>query len=313
MASKKLEVELKVDNSDAKKKAKEVAETAAGAAGGAADSGVADNAGKAAKSLQDLSNGAKEANGNMKSAIKGFAGMAIGLAASYAASKMEPGSLGQRAVGAFGTVASSAMTGAMLGSAAPGVGTAAGAAVGAGIGAAKAAVDWSAEDDAVKKAKDEQMRSIETWERVRKQTREFRELLEGLTKTETDASERLARINEELQTRREFESNVAQTQRHAVATGNEALLAEATEKRQRNAAEIDALESVLKQMEKPKTGGGAADWNGVDALSAVGGMFAGSGAGARALDDIAASSAETVKVLKEIERNTDNGGGATWQ
>ena len=55
-----------------------------------------------------------------------------------------------------------------------------------------------------------------------------------------------------------------------------------------------------------------ADWNAVDSLSSVGGMFAGGGAGARALDDIASSTAETVKVLKNIDKNTQ-GGGATWQ
>lgn len=310
MATKKLRVELEVDTTKAKQKvARDFAETGGGGAGG----GVSGEASQAARSLKELSNGAREANGNMKSAIKGFAGMALGLAASYAASKMEPGSLGQRAVGAFGTVASSAMTGAMLGSAVPGVGTAAGAAVGTGIGVAKAAVDWSAADDAAKKAKDEQMRSIETWERVRKQTREFRELLDSLTNAETDAADRMAQLNEELQKRREFEADVAQKQRHAVATGNEALLAEATSKRQRNAAEIDALESALKQMGKSKPGGGgAADWHGVDALSAVGGMFAGSGAGARAIEDLADTADEQLKVLKSIERNTQDG-GATWQ
>ena len=87
MASKKLRAELEVDTSKARQKVRDLAESG----GGAADAGVADNAGKAAKSLQDLSNGAKEANGNMKSAIKAFAGMGIGLAASYAQAQMEPG------------------------------------------------------------------------------------------------------------------------------------------------------------------------------------------------------------------------------
>lgn len=302
MASKKLEVELKVDNSDAKKKAKEVAETAAGAAGGSADAGVADNAGKAAKSLQDLSNGAKEANGNMKSAIKAFAGMGIGLAASYAQAQMEPGSVGARAVGYLGAAASGAMMGAVAGPW--------GAVAGGAVGIAKEGFSQAAQDKAAEKAKEEALRSIETWERARAQTLAFKELLEGLTKTETDASERLARINEELQKRKDFEANVAQTQRDAIKNGRDDILAEATEKRQRNAAEMDALNALLKQ--KPSSGGGAS-WNGVDALSSVGGMFAGAGAGGRAIEDIAASTAETVKVLKEIERNTDNGGGATWQ
>ena len=90
--------------------------------------------------------------------------------------------------------------------------------------------------------------------------------------------------------------------------------AKAIAKYQEYAAKTDQLRAVRDRLakEKPSSGSGA-DWNGMDALTSVGGMFAGSGAGARALDDIAASSADTVKVLKEIERNTDNGGGATWQ
>lgn len=302
MATKKLKAELEVDTSKAKQKvAREFAETGGSGAGG----DVSDAAGKAAKNLQELSNGAKEANVNMKSAIKAFAGMGIGLAASYAQAQMEPGSVGARAVGYLGAAASGAVMGAVAGPW--------GAVAGGAVGIAKEGFSQAAQDKAAEKAKEEALRSIETWERARAQTLAFKELLEGLTKTETDASERLARINEELQKREDFEANVAQTQRDAIKNGRDDILAEATEKRQRNAAEMDALNALLKQMPSSGGGGGGASWNGVDALSSVGGMFAGGGAGARALDDIAASTAETVKVLKEIERNTDNGGGATWQ
>ena len=62
-------------------------------------------------------------------------------------------------------------------------------------------------------------------------------------------------------------------------------------KRQANAAELDQLRALEKQ--KPSSSGGGASWNGVDALTSVGGMFSGSGAGARCVEDIAASTAET--------------------
>ena len=300
MAKKKLEAELVVDATKARQTVRNVAETAAGAAGGG---DVASDTERASRALKNFGNEAEHASVNMRSAVKAFAGMGIGLAASYAQSQMEPGSIGARAVGYLGAAASGAMMGAVAGPW--------GAVAGAGVGIAKEGFSQAAQDKAAEKAKEEALRSIETWERARKQTLEFKELLESLSKVETDASERLARINEELQKRNDFEANVAQTQRDAIKNGRDDILAEATEKRRRNAAEMDALNALLKQ--KPSSSGGGASWNGVDALSAVGGMFAGSGAGARALDDIAARSAETVKVLKAIERNTDNGGGATWQ
>ena len=302
MATKKLKAELEVDTSKARQKVRDVAETAAGAAGGG---DVASNAERASKALKNFGTEAEHASVNMRSAVRMFAGMGLGLAASYAAAQMDPGSAGRKAVGFLGTVGSYAMQGSGLGPK--------GIAAGAIIGTAKGLFDLAGQDKTEKEAKEDALRSVETWERARKQTLEFKELLESLTSVETDASERMARLNEELQKRRDFEANVAQTQRDAIESGRKDVLAEATEKRQRNAAEMDALNALMKQMGARKGGGGGAGWSGTDALSAVGGMFAGSGAGARALDDIAASSAETVKVLKEIERNTDSGGGATWR
>lgn len=300
MAKKKLEAELVVDASKARQTVRNVAEAAAGAAGGG---DVASDTERASRALKNFGDEAEHASVNMRSAVKAFAGMGIGLAASYAQSQMEPGSIGARAVGYLGAAASGAMMGAVAGPW--------GAVAGAGVGIAKEGFSQAAQDKAAEKAKEEALRSIETWERARKQTLEFKELLESLSKVETDASERLTRINEELQKRNDFEANVAQTQRDAIKNGRDDILAEATEKRRRNAAEIDALNALLKQ--KTSSSGGGASWNGVDALSAVGGMFAGPGAGARSVEDIAAHTAETVALLKEIERNTDNGGGATWQ
>ena len=300
MATKKLKAELEVDTSKAKQKvARDFAETGGSGAGG----DVSDAAGKAAKNLQELSNGAKEANVNMKGAVRAFAGLGIGLAARYAAAHMEPGSVGQRAASYLGATASGAVSGMAAGPW--------GAAAGAAIGLAGEGFNQYSQDQAAAKAKEDQLRSIETWERARTQTQAFKETLEQLTKEGGDAEAKMAALTAEIEKRKEIDANLAVTQRQGVERGNGALLAEATRRRQANASELDALNALMKQMGGRK-GGGGASWNGVDALSSVGGMFAGGGAGARALDDIAASTAETVKVLKEIERNTD-GGGATWQ
>ena len=154
------------------------------------------------------------------------------------------------------------------------------------------------------------MESFKAWEEARKRTLEFKETLESLTSVETDLTERQTRLAEEIKKREDADKELATAAYREV--GDPAAFQRAMAKRQANAAELDQLRAL--EMQKPSSSGGGSSWNGVDALSSVGGMFAGSGAGARAINDIAASTAETVKVLKDIERNTDNGGGgATWQ
>lgn len=301
MATKKLTAELEVDTTKARQKVREIAETGGGAGGGVPTA----DAERAGKALKNLGNEAERAGVNMNNAVKVFAGMGIGLAASYAQSQMEPGSIGSRAVGFLGAAAGGAMQGSVLGPK--------GAILGAAVGLAKEGMNQAGQDKASEKAKEEALRSIATWERAREQTLAFKELLESLTKGEGDLADRMAAVTAEIERRKEIDANLAETQRWAVKNDKSAHLAEATRRRQANASELDALGAALKQMGAHKGGGGGADWGGVDALSSVGGMFAGAGAGARSVEEIAASTAETVKILKEIERNTDGGGGATWQ
>lgn len=301
MATKKLKAELEVDTSKARAKvAREFAETGGSAAGG----GVSDAAEGAARKLNKLGNEAEQAGTNLRSVVKAFAGMGIGLATSYAQSMMEAGSTGQRAVGYIGSAASGAMMGSVAGPK--------GVIAGAVLGLIKESVKQSGEDKAAEQTKEEQLRAIREWERAREQTLAFKESLEQLTKEGGDAKEKMAALTTEIEKRKEIDANLANTQRHAVATGNAAMLAEATAFRSRNAGQIDALSAALKQMENLKPGGGAADWHGLDALSSVGGMFSGSGAGARAIEDLADTADEQLRVLKNIERNTQDG-GATWQ
>ena len=264
----------------------------------------------AAKNLRNLGDVAGKTSTGMMSAVKAFSGMAISLAASYAASRMEPGSTGQRVVGAAGTIAGSAITGAAVGSAVPGIGTAAGAAAGTVVGAGKAAVDWSAADDAAKKEKEDALRSIETWERARAETLAFKKQLDELTDAERSLSERMSTVTAEIERRKEIDKNLAETQRWAVANGKDAHLAEANRRRQANASEMDALTAALKQMVKQDASDGAASHGPTDALSRVGGYFANGSAGTD-LRDIARTGKEQLSVLKKIEAKS--GKGATWQ
>ena len=294
MASKKLEVELKVDNSDAKRKAKEVAETAAGAAGGG-------DAPLPTDDLKKLGDAARETGSRLSSSGRMFAGLAMGMARAAAAGGDQTT---QAAVGAIGSIAAGAAMGGLPGAIAAAVSEAVSAAIGADV-----AKSQKMEADA--KTKMANLDTFKAWEDARARTQAFKETLESLTSVETNLTERQTRLAEEIRKREEADAELAKEMIRE--SGDGAAFNRALAKRNANAAELERLRGLDLSEKKPSSSGGGASWNGVDALSAVGGMFAGSGAGARALDDIAASSAETVKVLKEIERNTDNGGGATWQ
>ena len=297
MATKKLRAELEVDTTKAKQKvARDFAETGGAAAGG----GGAEEASRANKNLRDLGNSAQEASAKLNGMGKLLAGIGIGLARSALANGDSfAGNAAVSAVSAFS------------------MGAAAGGAKG-GAAAALASLGVSYLDDETKKLdklnaetkqREALMESFKAWEEARKRTLEFKETLESLTSVETDLTERQTRLAEEIKKREDADKELAKAAYREI--GDPAAFQRAMAKRQANAAELDQLRALEKQ--KPSSSGGGASWNGVDAITSVGGMFAGSGAGARCVEEIAASTAETVKVLKEIEHNTDNGGGATWQ
>lgn len=297
MATKKLRAELEVDTTKAKQKvARDFAETGGAAAGG----GGAEEASRANKNLRDLGNSAQEASAKLNGMGKLLAGIGIGMARSALANG--DSFVGNAAVGAVSAFSMGAAAGGVKG----------------GAAAALASLGMSYLDDETKKLakmeaeakqKTALVESFKAWEEARKRTLEFKETLEGLTSVTTDLTERQTRLAEEIKKREDADKELAKAAYREV--GDPAAFQRAMAKRQANAAELDQLRALEKQ--KPSSSGGGASWNGMDALTSVGGMFAGSGAGARAIEDIAASTAETVKVLKEIERNTDNGGGATWQ
>lgn len=289
MAKKKLEAELVVDASKARQTVRNVAETAAGAAGGGDVAPTRD--------LQELGKAAKETGSNLRQSGRMFAGLAMGMARAATAGGSDPTT--GAAIGAVGSVMAGAAMGGLPGAIAAAVVEGITAVIGADV-----AKSQKMEADA--KTKKANLDTFKDWEEARARTLAFKETLESLTSVETDLTERQTRLAEEIRKREEADKDLA---RQMIRESDDpAAFQRAMAKRQANAAELDQLRAL----EKQKPSGGGASWNGVDALSAVGGMFAGSGAGARALDDIAASTAETVKVLKEIERNTD-GGGATWQ
>ncbi len=294
MATKKLKAELEVDTSKAKQKVRELSESGGGGAGGGGVSPAADDA---ARNLRNLSNGAKDASDRLQGVGKMFVGIGVGLARAAMGGDSSPaGSAAIQAVSAYS-----------MGAAAGGKKAGAAAAL-ASIGISYLETKHQELDEMVahSKLRVSNMADLKAWEDARKRTLAFKETLEELTKVTGDASDRQERLAEEIRKREDADSELYKEASREI--GDPAAFRRAMARRQANAAELDQLRALEKQ--KPASSG-AADWHGVDALSSVGGMFAGSGAGARAIEEIAGMSAEQLKVLKNIERNTQDGGD-TW-
>jgi hypothetical protein len=297
MATKKLKAELEVETSKAKQKiAREFAETGGGGAGGGGVSHAADDA---ARNLRNLSNGAKDASDRLQGVGKMFVGIGVGLARA---------AMGGGDSSFAGNAAIQAVSAFSMGTAAGGKKAGAAAAL-ASIGISYFESKHKELDEMVanSKLRVSNMEDLKAWEEARKRTLAFRETLEELTKVSGDAADRQERLAEEIRKREEADHGLYAAAFREI--GDPAAFRRAMARRQENAAELDQLRALEKQQ---PSSSGAADWHGVDALSSVGGMFAGSGAGARAIEDLADTADEQLKVLKSIERNTQEG-GATWQ
>ena len=311
--AKKLKVELDLDTTKAKQKAKEVVETGGDAATGGGGA-VSTSAEKTADALEKASRGAKDfgdraeaASSEMGRLGKVFAGMGIGLAQSLMANGGTGGFAGQAAVGA--------VSAGMMGYSAAGKkGAAAAALASLGVSYFESEQNKLAEQEAKAKQLSANLDSIKDWEEARKRTLEFKATLESLTNVEDDLADRQQRLAEEIKKREDADKEL---QRQLIReSGEDGIEFQRIQsKRNANAAEIDALNAAMKSIEKEgkskSSNGGGMSWSGIDTLSSIGGAFAGSGAGGRSLANIEACTAETVKVLEKIERNTQ--GGNTWQ
>lgn len=156
MANKKLKVELEFETAKAKRQAKEL-EQAAGSGGSSAQGGkaspaadrMADALDKASKSAGKSAESFGKVNSQALQLTKGFAGIAVGMAASYAANYATGGT--KTALQYGGSIVSGASAGATMGLAAGPLGAAAGAIVGGLAGGVKTYMDRDAEQSAVAK------------------------------------------------------------------------------------------------------------------------------------------------------------------
>lgn len=156
MANKKLKVEVELETAKAKRQAKEL-EQAAGSGGSSAQGGkaspaadrMADALDKASKSAGKSAESFAKVNSQALQLTKGFAGIAVGMAASYAANYATGGT--KTALQYGGSIVSGASAGATMGLAAGPLGAAAGAIVGGLAGGAKTYMDRDAAQSAVAK------------------------------------------------------------------------------------------------------------------------------------------------------------------
>lgn len=305
--AKKITLDVDADVSKARRKVREVAETGGGAATGGADivSPAAERAAsamtKAAKSTQELGERSRASAEQLVGMTRAFTGLAVGMAASYAAKQFGEDSAIGRGVGYFGSAVSGATTGAMAGKALGPWGMAAGAIIGAGTGAFGKYSEYSKADEekakAEKELRDTNLESIETWEKARARTLAFKQTLEALTKSQSG-------LAAEIEKRKDADIELAKQQREAI--GDTTKLNALNRERQTNASEIDALSALL----KAAAGGGAyrASIGGADALSRIGGDF---GGGRDTFRELAQTGKDQLNVLKRIESKT--GGSTTWQ
>jgi len=312
MANKKLKVEVELETAKAKRQAKELE-----GVGGEGISTVSPTADRASRQIRDLGRAAEGTQVNMKAAGKAFAGMAVGLAAGYAAKNMKPGSARDAVEYGGGAIQGAAM-GMMFGPI--------GAAIGALGGTLKTYLDKSAErkdlikdynlGEAIYKASRAQMDKFNALTDPRKNggdisgnIPEMKRISENFKKsTET----LLKLIDEELKKSSPDKERISNLKRNVDWARNMA----------------DRYDKAIEDVELKPTTSPRVSMTGTDALAKVGGFstpsmkaaamsFSGpssetvSKAIQSATERSAKHTQEMVDTLKEIAQNTK--GGETWQ
>lgn len=307
MATKKLTVEVDADVTRAKKKLVEMEQT-----GGESVAPRVENAAermaramdKATGATQRHAEAAEQSSGSLKQVLKSFGGMAIGMAAQYAANNMDEGPA-KTALGYGSSMAQGAAMGMMFGPY--------GAAAGAVLGAGKEWINQDAQDKAREKSEQDaanaRLDSLESLRESIRRTREWKAETDRLTNADTDLTERQKELQAEIEKREKRERELRGALSGDAGPGGDAKrFAKNMSELGKVAGETDALKALAAQLEKEgrrQKPGSAADYSALDSLARVGGSFAGSEQGFRNLQSVNEKQLET---LKSIERKTTKGG-----
>lgn len=275
---------------------------------GAAAEKTARSLNRATQSIDNLGARSKEASINVSAAVKSFAGMGIGLAMSYAASNMESGSGSRRAIEYGGSAIQMASMGSIAGPI--------GAAAGAILGIAKQFIGEQAAAKAAEKAEQDAVKAryaaLESQSEQIKKTREWKELTDQLTNSESSLVERQRQLQEEIKKREEAELRLrGGLTGEAGIGGDPQNFTRLMQERAKNASEIDQLKALQKALareaeKKSASASKPADYTALDALARVGGSFATADSGFRNLQRV---NEKQVALLEKIERKTGNGKG----
>lgn len=321
--AKKLILEVDADTTKAKQKIQELAASGGSSAlAGGSSSGMSSSAGRAAKSLERAADGADRLNKSARAGSseisrmsKVFGGMAIRMAAGYAAKGMEPGSTAQKATSAVGDIAGGAMAGAAFGP----IGMVAGGLLG-GLSSLVSSITEANEAErervrALRETAAANREQLDVMLESEARTDEFKAKLESMTDTTRSASERQRELQAELERLQERDKQNIQAMRdnsRVRDAGEEDAKYFSKNQREHaaNRSEIETLKSALKSLgEEGKKSGTPfrESTSAADALSRIGGGFGGGDYAKQQLD----AAKETVTVLKSIDQKTKNGGG-TW-
>lgn len=293
MANKKLKVELDVETSGAKRKVKRDLESVGGGASPAAGPSSAEGA---SRSIRNLGEAAKETQVNLKSAGKAFTGMALGLAASYAANNVS-NPTAKMGLEYAGSAVSGAAAGAM-------VGGPIGAAIGGLGGLLKTFLDREGERKQM--SKDFEL-SEERYAATQRDISRFRDLTE--TRRGGGTADQIPQLREIMTNFRNSADQLAKAYREELqkaAPDKERLSALQTNiayARQMGDKYESAIESIEDRRNNDRAG-----FSATDALQKIGGGSGEAGGVSRMIR----LQEDGNRLLKDIANNTKTG-GATWQ
>lgn len=262
---------------------------------------VAASADKAAKSLNHLGDNAEKSSSSISRAVKGFAGIGVSMAASYAANALPQGSAARTALDYGGNIAGGAISGSAFGPW--------GAVIGGIVGGAKTYLEHSGEQNA--HSTDFFKSELRNSEAVA-----WKERLEGLTDLGDSPSEelleqKLQEVRDAIAQKKEAEAQLVDDIKKYIEEGKYESSDFARNSLAINRQQQEQLQAAEKQMRRDLDGlqavqEAAASLSPTDALSRVGGDFA--GAQSAAQENIARNTSQANTILGRIERKISKGG-----
>lgn len=324
MAVRTLDAKLKLENAEAKKKAREVGEAAADGMTKAAEAAertasaterMAENTKKAADSTTKAATSAEMSAKTLSRFALSMGGMLVGAAANAVAAAMPESGL-QRGLAAGGKVLGGASQGAAAGATMGPWGMAIGGALGAGAAGINLFADGMEEErkkqEAIRQTNAANRELYETMLEAQAKTDAFRTTIDSLGDTEKSLAERQAEVAAAIEKREAEEKRLKLGMFYNSSQGADAaaqkLFAQQTKDYAANHGELEQLKRLQKSL-NAESGSERLSLGATDAITRLGGAFT-VGSADVGRDQLKVAG-EQLAVLKSIDSKT--GGGGTWQ